>query len=535
MPGTQVIEGPDDASEHAHGNQPPAAQVPAEPHPPAPEPPRASRLGYWIKLSLAALGALIALGALAGVLMWEPYARKLIVAKARERGVEIDPKDISVPFSLDRARLKQTRFKLIGVEGIEGTIENLEVGLEKQQPTSFDLSNANVEITGSATRLAVELSQWAAEHPQNFTVPMRAGGVNVRWREDKDAEPWLEVIGGAVVPIPTGAAFSVENAKVAGLSTGKIGASWTGETASVNMAFGAEDSKQSPVRLKVVHTPGKESGAYSPYAELHVGKLPLERFKGPLAMPIPTKDVFIELDARINFESEVMGGPVNGNVKASLIGYLPPKPPELDGYVFGDRTVFETKFASDGERKNLSLTETKVTAGAFKLKGSGEVRRVDDHATFLLKLTGNLPCAELAAAAVEKELAGLGQLGKLAGRVTKQVLKGSVGVTVAVEADSRKLDEAKVAKIIGIGCGLKPLTIPNLADFPELGDIPLPEGLKELPKGLPTALPPPSSLPPLPSSLPQNAKDFPFPFGKPQPTSEPKKVQEEPKPEAPAK
>ncbi|MEZ4376257.1 MAG: hypothetical protein R3B07_35965 [Polyangiaceae bacterium] len=534
MPGTQVIEPPDAGSDQPHGNQPPQAQAPSEPEAPQ-EPPRPSRVGYWIKLCLAALGALIALAVLAGVLMWEPYARKMIIAKARERGVEIDPKDISVPFSLDHARLKQTRFKLIGVEGIEGTIQNLEVGLEKQEPTAFDLTGVDVEITGSATRLTVELSQWTAEHPQNYAVPMRASGVNVRWREDKDAKPWLEVSGGAVVPIPTGAAFSVENAKVAGLDTGKIGASWTGETASVNMAFGAEDAKQSPVKLTVVHTPGKESGAYSPYAELHVSKLPLDRFKGPLAMPIPTQDVFVELDARINFESEVMGGPINGTLKASLIGYLPPKPPELDGYVFGDRTVFETKFASDSERKLLNLTETKVSAGAFKLKGGGEIKREEDHATILMKLIGNLPCADLAAAAVERELAGLGQLGKLAGKVTKQVLKGSVGVTVAVEADTRKLDDAKVAKIIGIGCGLKPLTFPNLADFPQLGDIPLPEGLKDLPKGLPSALPPPSSLPPLPSSLPKNPQDFPFPFGKPKPTSEPKKAQEPPKSDAPAK
>ncbi|MCA9627664.1 MAG: hypothetical protein KC766_08365 [Myxococcales bacterium] len=534
MPGTQVMEAPEEGGEQPQGNQPRQAEPPLEPAPRL-DPPRGSRLGYWIKLSLAALGALIALGVLAGVLMWEPYARKLIIAKARERGVEIDPKDISVPFSLQRARLKQTHFKLIGVDGIEGTIENLEVGLEKREPTSFDLTGVEVQVTGSATRLTVELSQWTAEHPQNYMVPMRAGNVNVRWRADKDSEPWLELTGGAVAPIPTGAAFSVENARIAGLETGKIGASWTAESASVDMAFGAADAKASPVKLRVVHTPGKQSGAYSPYAELHVSKLPLDRLKGPLDMPIPTKDVFVELDSRINFESDVMGGPINGELKASLIGYLPPKPPELDGYVFGDRTLFETKFASDGERKRLTLTETKVSAGAFKLKGSGEIERVDDHATILMKLLGNLPCADLAAAAVEKELSGLGQLGRLAGKLTKQVLKGSVGVTVAVEADSRRLAEAKVAKIIGIGCGLKPLTIPNLADFPQLGEIPLPEGLKELPKGLPSALPPPSSLPPLPSSLPQNAKDFPFPFGKSQPNGEPKKAQDAPKPEAPTR
>lgn len=545
QPGQPAPAGPPQQA-HAPGQpqaQPTPEQIsqlaqPAELDPPGNTSQSKGRgIGFWVKLCLAAFGAAAALGVLAFVLLWGPYTRKLVIEKARERGVEIDPESVSVPFDLSHARLKNTKVKLIGVSGIQATIADLNVTLVNQHPTAFDLSGVEADVTGSGATITLELSEWAGAHPQNFGTPMQASGVNLRWTPDPDApdgqaQPWLTVKGGAVAPIAGGAQFSAENASVAGIETGKLGAKWTGEAASVEMAFGTEGTDAAPIKLTVVHTPGKQSGAYNPYAELRVAKYPLERFKGPVKIPIPAKDVFLELTARINFESEVMGGPINGNLDATLIGYSPPKPNELSDYDFGDRTQLKTKFSMGSERKVLTLAETQVLAGAFKLKGGGEVRLLEDHALILIKLLANLPCADLAASMVEKELAGLGGLGKIAGRLTKQVLKGSVGVTVAVEADSRKLEDAKVAKIIGIGCGLKPLSLPNLSDFPELGDIPLPPGMKELPKGLPTALPSslPSGLPPLPTALP-GAKDFPFPFGKP--TDPPTKPSEPAKPAEP--
>lgn len=493
--------------------------------------PRGRGFGFWLKLTLAALGALVALGALAFVLLWGPYTRQLVIENARARGVEIDPQSVSVPFDLSRARLKNTKVRLVGVSSIHAVITDLDVTLVNRVPTAFNLSGVEADVTGSAAALTLELSEWASEHPQNFGTPMQASGVNLRWTPEADspqAAPWLTVTGGAVAPIAGGAQFSAENASVAGVETGKLGAKWTGEAASIEMAFGTQGSAAAPVKLTIVHTPGKTTGAYNPYAELRIAKYPLERFKGPVRVPIPTKDVFLELSARINFESELMGGPINGTLDATLVGYSPPKPSELSDYDFGDRTQLKTKFSMGSQRKLLTLTETQVLAGAFKLKGGGEVKLLEDHALILLKLLANLPCADLAASMVEKNLEGLGGLGKIAGRLTKRAVKGSVGVTVAVEADSRKLEHAKVAKIIGIGCGLRPLSLPNLSDFPQLGDIPLPPGMKELPKGLPTALP--SSLPsgvPLPGG-----KEFPFPFGKP---SEPTKPAEPTKPSEPAK
>jgi hypothetical protein len=94
------------------------------------------------------------------------------------------------------------------------------------------------------------------------------------------------------------------------------------------------------------------------------------------------------------------------------------------------------------------------------------------------------------------------------------LFEGSVSVEVKIEGDTRRLKEAKVERRIGVGCGLKPLTLDELRKLGEL--IPLPEELsvlaeevvKNAPPGLVLpglVLPPPSALPklpPLPSNLP---------------------------------
>lgn len=494
----------------------------AEAPSPAPAPAPAKRRGVPLWLLLIGGVFLLVLIALpiAGWLAWGPYTRKLVIESARERGVEIDPERVEVPFNLKSAKLTNTRFRLIGVEGLTGEIRDSQVELDNKSPKSFELTGVDLKVTGSAARLALELSEWTSAHPSLYGNAMTAREVDVTWREAEGKDPWLSLKGGEVAPSEGGARFSASGATIAGVDTGALGASWSGERAQVSMGFGAAAGEEAPVSLTVVHTPGRESGAYAPYAELKVAKFPLDRLAGPLAVPIDTKDVTLELSSRFEFESELMGGPVNGQLTATLIGFTPPKPDELSHYDFGDRTHFTTRFALDSERKKLSLTETSVTAGSFKLKGDGEVERFDDHARILLKLLANLPCADLAAAAVEDKLKQLGPLGKLAGNVAKSVLKGSVGVTVVVDADSRDLKSAKVAKLIGVGCGLKPLTLPNLSDFPDLKDIPLPEGFpKELPKGIPEL---PKDLPKLPSELPKLPSELPpgFPFPpKPTPTS----------------
>ena len=101
----------------------------------------------------------------------------------------------------------------------------------------------------------------------------------------------------------------------------------------------------------------------------------------------------------------------------------------------------------------------------------------------------------------------------------RQVIGGSVGVRVQVDGSTKNLAAASVKRSIGIGCGLKPLT---LADLARIGETLMPSDLSELaediqkltpklPDGTPLIPSGMIQFPPLPTSLkiPSNFPPFP--------------------------
>jgi hypothetical protein len=214
--------------------------------------------------------------------------------------------------------------------------------------------------------------------------------------------------------------------------------------------------------------------------------------------------------------------PAGGHARLELKGYVPPHPVELDGFVFGDVTVLETDLRFGSGLDEASLENTSVTAGKFVLEGSGNVAREADGARVTLDLRGTLPCDALASASAESRLGRLlgRAAGKKAGIAALRLVGGSVAVRVQVDAKTAKLPDARVERSIGVGCGLKPLTLEDLRALGDelfRGDLSkLPEDLEKLlPKG---PLPVPSRLPPLPSGFPSA---FRLPTSLPEPPPRP--------------
>jgi len=198
--------------------------------------------------------------------------------------------------------------------------------------------------------------------------------------------------------------------------------------------------------------------------------------------------------------------PTNGHAHLELKGYVPPHPVELDGFVFGDVTMLDTDLRFASNLDEIALENTSVTAGRFVLKGGGNVAREGVAARVKLDLRGTLPCDSLASAAAESRLGKLlgRAAGKKAGIAALHLVGGSVGVRVQVDATTADLAGAKLERSIGVGCGLKPLT---LEDLRELGDLLFRGDLSKLPEDLGRLLPPgtlpvPSRLPPIPSAFP---------------------------------
>ncbi len=273
--------------------------------------------------------------------------------------------------------------------------------------------------------------------------------MSATWRPAVGAEPWLELSGGTLTPGKSGATFHANAAKALGFDVGKVGAAFTANDATVALGFGEDDVSNAPVRISVAHA------LPQPTADIELSPVDLAKLAGPFGVKLPIKDVVASGKAHLVFERADEPKPITGTLSAKLQGFIPPHPRELDGFVFGDSTTLQSAFTVAPDRKNVTLSETTVAAGAFKLAGSGSIERQDDHARIRMNLTGNLPCDALAGAAAETHLGSV--LGKIAGAVAKQTLKGSVGVTVKLDADTRDLENAKLERIIGVGCGLKPL------------------------------------------------------------------------------
>jgi hypothetical protein len=131
--------------------------------------------------------------------------------------------------------------------------------------------------------------------------------------------------------------------------------------------------------------------------------------------------------------------------------------------------------------------------------------REGQSASVDLDLKGALPCDALAGAAAESRLGQL--LGRVSGRQGKRtalaIVRGDVSVEVAIKASTNDLPNAKLTQKIGVGCGLRPLSLaelialtPNAKDLQGIGNE-VGKKLEDIGKDL--GLPPvPSGLPPLP-------------------------------------
>ena len=446
-----------------------------------------------LKIALAVLGALGLIGVVAALVLLPGLARRMTEEKAREHGVELSCAGLSL--RIGRVLLADCEFSLVGLSRIHGSIRSLEVSLSRLSPAAVQIDGMDAQADGSLPTLALGVTEWTKSYPQTYRLPTSARAVSLEWRQDRGGARWLRLESGALRRTGSGASFRAEHTLIGACTAkgsepcpniGSVGAAWTADDAVVMLGFGEEDVARAPVRVEVKYALAK------PTAVLNLAPVKLEQLAGPFGVALPVKDVIASATVQPEMPKGREGGVVTGSLTANLKGYVPPHPHELDGFVFGDVTTLESKLNVDEKRERAELSETKVTAGAFKLAGNGSVAREGSRGRIKLELRGNLPCDALAGAAADSYLGKA--FGGLAGQLAKRLIGGNVGVTVKIDALSDDLERAKVDRIIGIGCGLKPLKLSDI-DLSKLPIPPLPSGLPPLPSGLP---PLPSGLPPPP-------------------------------------
>jgi hypothetical protein len=452
---------------------------------------------------------MVVLGAIAivvGLRVYLPrYVEKRVVAEAKARGIDLAPGEIS--FGWQWVQLAGARAKLIGAPSFEAKIGLVDLQLNDWQPGIVQASDVQVGVSGSLPRVLLELGEWSKNNPKAYDSPLVASRVSVKVAEKAATAPWLELSGGMLTRTVAGAIFSAQSCKLSGYELGKVGAGYSTSGGSVTIGFGDQSAQVAPLRLdaSMDANGGKMSLVLAPTKLGLLGQ--------GLGIPLPLPEVIASGHAELSFPPGLTSGVVQGKLSGSLKGFVPPHPPELDGFVFGDTTTLDTELSVDAARDRVTLTNTRVEAGKFALKGGGSIVREGQVAIADLALKGALPCDALAGAAAESRLGQL--LGRASGRQGKLTalafVRGDVAVEVVVKARSDDFANAKLTRKIGVGCGLKPLTLdelikltPNAKDLEAIGNevgkkldaIGKDLGLPPVPSGLP-ALPPFPTLPEL--------------------------------------
>jgi len=461
----------------------------------------------WLLVS-AIFGALVLGGATIGLLVLLPrYVESKVLSSAEAQGVSLKPESIS--FGWGWVQLTQVKVNLDKVRTVEMQVGRIDVALDGLTPLSIDLTNVDGLVIGSITNVGLEVSEWTKTHPGAYSLPLSAKNVHVRFVEPAGTPPWLEVSGGELTRTKSGGVFAAQHTKFIGVDFGTVGAGFAREASSIALGFGEADLSRAPFRVEV-----SPNGA-TPTAHFVLAPTPAERLAKPLGLGLSVTGVVVSSETTIAFASGAAEGSISGVSSVTLKGYVPPHPFELDGFIFGDTTSFDTKFTLPKTRDRITLSESRLKAGKFELKGDGLVSRGSDHSEATLNLNGELPCSALAGVEAESRLAKLlgGALAGKAGKLAEKLVNGSVHVGLKLSADTRQLSAAHIERTIGVGCGLHPLSLAELgkllpADVTELlKNLPaLPSDLSNLPglSGLPSSLPPlPSGLPSLPAGLPQ--------------------------------
>ena len=417
------------------------------------------------------------------------WVKQHVVDAAKLQGLVLELSEIDM--SLQGIHLRDARARLEGVEGLTAYLQNVDVDLSGFKPSRVQIGGVLVQTVGSPLDLKRAVQAWQSRHPAPATASAPAKpeirNLKITWQALLNTAPFLELdeVTFAAVAKPYGpsgddVAVKAEQARVGALRPTPLVVLIHNEAESVEIGLGGTTWDGLTVRG------GWKSQLNGD--ELHVSLGPLA--VGPLLAKMSPGNFDKALAA-----ASLYGGlslvvprderkPYQGYWALEVKGWTPPHPPELQGFPFGNSTQLDSAFEIDRALTSANLTPTRLTSGAFKLVGHARVSRSSlTSVRVQAELKGNIACTALAGAVAGSKL---GQAyGQWVNQHAGQLVDGSVEVTTQVDADTGAIDRARVAKQVGVGCGLKPV---NVQEMLSLGLPPLPDAdlIKHLEKDLPT-------------------------------------------------
>lgn len=417
----------------------PAART--EPMAPFDAPPRRRRALAYV---LVGLLFLLLGGGVTAYLRLPALAKRLAEERALERGVALHVGSVDLGWGW--ARLRDVTFSPVGVEGVRGRAERVTVDLARLEPTRVSTRGPSLELEGPLARLSAELDAWSKRFPAASRPPVAADGIALAWRPAPGEAPWLEAAGASAEAAPSAGSFYAPNATLFGVAAGELSVAWQAGRDDLVAGLGHRDPARAPLRLEA--TPGPPLRG-----RLRVAPTPLPSLGALLAMRIDEPAVSAEATVDLTLTPGPQRDAVEGKADVTLHGYVPPRPRELQGIVYGTSTQLASAFRLSDDRRSVALTDTTLKAGALALRGGGAAERYEGGAKAKLDLAGRVPCAALARSAATANLGNL--LGDLVGDLVGATVQGSLAVNARVEIDTNDLDRARVTPSVSGNCALK--------------------------------------------------------------------------------
>lgn len=411
-----------------------------------------------VGLAVAALSFVLA-GAAALLFQAPRFVKNTIVARAKAAGFIVDPG--SIEMSLSSIHLRDTHVALTGVAGLSATIESIVLTQTGMKTTRIQLDSVHIAATGSPLDLGKALSRWQTEHNVNYELPLpEVTRARLAWRSDARAADFVEISDFRYKPQyakevgEQAFALTGSQARVGSYVMQPFVVAGQVSKESAELGLGAESMADASVQVSWRSLPDGDSYgiAFRPVpAQVAAARVGLSQVAAQLAG--------VQLGG--SFSVRLPSNPseaYTGQLKLVLENWVPPHPPELDGFNFGHLTEFHTTFSVERTLTRVTLDAVTMESGSLKLSGAGSITITDlAYATAGLDLRGSIPCAMLASA-----MAG-SQLGQAYGRWVAQhagqLIQGQVDLAIHAEVDSRFPERAQIAKQVGTGCGIRPLTI----------------------------------------------------------------------------
>lgn len=444
----------EDAAKPADTEEPPPVEetVPELPEvEQAPKEPEKPRRRTWLRVLVAFVGVLLGAGIALAVIA-PRYVRDRVVEEARALGLVITFKDVDVGF--ERVSLDKVTLSLVGVPDMEAQADRIEVDLLDWQPRAVRAKGLSMALVG--TSVLEQLSAWKNAHPKALAAPFDAEAATIDWHPSKGVDKALSFADARVTVDPKKGLIESKQTVFLGRDAGPVKTNWESDDIGFSVEMQPRAAPLSAIHIDI--TAAKDASPRErPNVTVTLARTKLAELQTALGLPKGSDALEAEGEVKMPLPSLDKPAPIEGSIRLSVKGYVPPHPRELDGILFGNVTKVRSDFTVEPDFSRAKLSQVQVEAGALALRGLGDVDRDGFDATVALTLKGTIPCTALATSAAVAHLGA--EWGKLAGGLASGALRGNVLVVLTVETKASDIASAKIEKSARLGCKI---SVPGL-------------------------------------------------------------------------